>query len=641
MSRKPFYDEHEPLLGVFGCEEDKWSPMVTADGSFRIQPYGEFGGAINIDFGFVPSKPVKWYLAEDFLPCHTVEFESGALRVKIENLADIVSYSGVRFEAAYSRVTVENRSSVEISLPAMPNEVAVLRNDGDVIEPGDTVIRECAVFADRLGDDEAIYPCVDVLKRSGGFDVHYVRMKEYWTERLKGIVDLDLPDRELVNSYKAGFIYTHIIRDKADLWVGINQYHHTFSHDSIGIMQGLFTLGDMKNAKAYMEAFKDCKAHYPDGYWKMPWVYAVYLLKTGDLDYIRGAFGDITAWAHKIGEDFDTEMGIMGKSYAIDTYGYWTIDNEAAMMGLTAYAWMCEKLGGRDDEITWARELYTKILEGTNAHVANTQKERNISYIPMSPLLSNDQTSRCDPRDANWASMFLFGRWNWDGYLFGAPQYGILHDCVDDTYAWGINNRREVTDSPYCFGGYSHGFDCGAYNAGYGAAALRGERYRDMGIKAYQYMIENVQSAPYSFWEGITVDKNKERFWEKCPLTWGGGSSPHMWGQSTCTKVLVDSIVALKADGNLIIGRGIPTEWTEDGKEFSAKNFLASDGKRVDVTVKTEGKEITVEVTGEVAYTVELPVLVGKIKNAQGCEFDREKGIVCVPAGGKVAIEVE
>ena len=34
-------------------------------------------------------------------------------------------------------------------------------------------------------------------------------------------------------------------------------------------------------------------------------------------------------------------------------------------------------------------------------------------------------SNRCvNAEDANWAAPFLFGRWAWDGYLFGAPLSG-------------------------------------------------------------------------------------------------------------------------------------------------------------------------------------------------------------------------
>ena len=35
---------------------------------------------------------------------------------------------------------------------------------------------------------------------------------------------------------------------------------------------------------------------------------------------------------------------------------------------------------------------------------------------------ANETGPRADVRDANALSMCLFGRWAWDGYLFGMPQ---------------------------------------------------------------------------------------------------------------------------------------------------------------------------------------------------------------------------
>lgn len=644
MSEKtfPFFELHGHLTGVFGCEEDKWSPLVYADGSIRILPYGENEPYILIDYGYTPTSQISWVLAEGYLPCHNIEYDSGTLHVKIEHVADTVSWCGARFEAAYSRVTVKNRGTGNAKLLSVPAGLTLLSGDeaASVLAPGKKSVREYAVFCDRLGDEEQIYPEPEVLKRSGCFDTHYRRMKKYWKKRLEGIVSLELPDGELVNAYKAGYIYTLIVKDHSDLWVGVNNYHTTFSHDSVGIMQGLFTLGDMKYAKDYIEAFADSEVEYPDGFWKIPWVYAVYMLKTGDEAYIRENFGVIKEWTHKIGDGLDADEGIMAKTFAIDSLGYWTIDDESAMMGLIAYIRICERLG-EDEEKLWANGLYKTILDNTNRLIEKTQAERGIKYIPICPMTSNDLTPRSDPRDANWASMFLFGRWNWDGYLFGAPQYGVLKDCVDATYEWGIENRREVSDSPYCFGGYPHGYSCSAYNAGYGSAALSGERYRDMGIRAYRYMLDRAQTAPYSFWEGITINDEAERIWDKSPVVAGGGSCPHMWGQSTGTKVLVDSVVALKYDGSLVVGRGLPAEWTEDGQKVAAKNFLAANGQRVDVSVEAHDGVIDVEVSGDIPYTAQLPAFVGRIKSAQGCEFDRGAGIVYVPSGGKVTVELD
>ena len=105
--------------------------------------------------------------------------------------------------------------------------------------------------------------------------------------------------------------------------------------------------------------------------------------------------------------------------------------------------------------------------------------------------------------------------------------------------------------------------------------------------------------------------------------------------------MLVDSVVALKYDGSLVVGRGLPAEWTEDGQKVAAKNFLAANGQRVDVSVEAHDGVIDVEVSGDIPYTAQLPAFVGRIKSAQDCEFDREAGIVYVPSGGKVTVELD
>ncbi len=47
--------------------------------------------------------------------------------------------------------------------------------------------------------------------------------------------------------------------------------------------------------------------------------------------------------------------------------------------------------------------------------------------------------NRCaNAEDANWAAPFLFGRWAWDGSLFGAPLGGPGVSLIDATYKYGF-----------------------------------------------------------------------------------------------------------------------------------------------------------------------------------------------------------
>ena len=64
----------------------------------------------------------------------------------------------------------------------------------------------------------------------------------------------------------------------------------------------------------------------------------------------------------------------------------------------------------------------------------------------------------------------------------------------------------------------------------------------------------------------------------------GQGSSPHAWGMAGANKVLLDSLVAQRADGALIVGRGVPPPgWT--GTPIAVTNFPTTDGRHIGLTI--------------------------------------------------------
>ena len=639
--KKLVYEKYPRLQGCMGWEGDINAPFINIDGSYVFRKRN-IHHTIHFEVYEIDGK-INWYNAEGYLPCFISEYVSDGMNIKIENFADQIIYKDNPLEAVYTRITVKNISDAEKTLP-QPQNAPLTKlyesSDKKSVAPGETSVREYVFITDYFGNDEAEEPKSAELAQMGRFDEHYNHMKEYWNNRLDGIANITaLPDERLINAYKAGYIYTLIVKDGYNLNVGENGYDQIFDHDIIGIVSTLFTLGDFEYAKEYIRTIPEF-SNYDDAAWKSSWVYAQYLLKTSDTAFIEEEFETISHRAHKIETDIDPEYGIIKKTFAIDSHGYWTIDDQSALTGLAAYKYICERLG-KPEEAEWARKVYDKLLNGINSVLSDTMQKYGINYIPMSPLLPNDQTDRKDPRDANWASMMLFGRWSWDGYLFGAEQSGCMLDLIDSTYDYGIENRKEVSDSIYNFGGYPHGFYSSAYNAGYGSAALRGEKYRDMGIKAYQFMIDNSMCSPFGWWEGIGY-QNDESPWSITHASTGEGSNPHMWGQSVCTKVLIDSIISLKSDGSLIIGRGIPDEWLGSGKKIALDNFAAADNKRVGLTIKTDESNIILELSGteEIKASLELNLLKNNIKSAGGLEFDSASGKVTIPAGvSKIRIE--
>ena len=90
------------------------------------------------------------------------------------------------------------------------------------------------------------------------------------------------------------------------------------------------------------------QTQYVDGVWTYPWPWAVYLLKTGDLRFVKANFAtqgpagrrrepSIEDTAHLIATDRTGPSGIMRETNDIDSNGYWTVDDYEALMGLAAY----------------------------------------------------------------------------------------------------------------------------------------------------------------------------------------------------------------------------------------------------------------------------------------------------------------
>lgn len=628
------------LTSSFGWEGDLNAPIAFIDGSYRLRSRGN----ALVTFG-VPNVPgkIKWSNAEGYLPAFISEYSKDGLQLKVENFADLVVIGGQRFEVAYSRMTVTNTTSAEARLPRVSSLLTPLNAAAaptvTTIGAGQTVVRDYAIAADRFGGSYD-WPSAQQLQQAGAWNKHYKNMRSYWNTRLAAIAQItDLPDERLVNAYKAGYIYTLIIRDDIDgakrLHVGENGYDEMFDHDTIGIVATLLTIGDFTYARDYL-ATLPAQLQYDDAKWKYSWPYALYLQRTGDTAFVRSQFETIKKNTHMVETDrIDGGKGIIKQTFAIDSLGYWTIDNWSALAGLTTYRYLATALG-ETQEATWAKAEYDDLLRVATARITQTMQEHDLDYLPISMVEPNETGPRKDPRDANWASMFLFGRWAWDGYLFGAEQTGVMFDKIDATYTHGFERRKDVSDTIYNFGGYPHGYFSSAYNAGYGSAALRGEQYRDAGIKAFQFMIDKAMSGPFGWWEGVDYPSANSP-WDIDHAQGGGGSNQHMWGQSTATKVLFDSLLAQKSDGSVIIGRGVPNEWVQGRQKIAVDNYPVSDGQRIGFRLTASDKTLSIELTGArvPGYSIELPALKENIANVsvKGAKIDQTAGTVLLPSG--------
>lgn len=632
--------------GLIGWEGDTDGVVVCRNGSFYLRD----GRDTAEGFG-VAAAPTRltWSTVDGYLPALASTFTTAdGARVTVTDFADRVTVGGADYVAVYSRVSVHNPTTRPLTVdPAPTRDLVPLDRNGNTVAPGGTVRHDYVVAADRFGGTQP-WPDAAALAAAGGYDPHFGHMKRYWDGRLGQLAHLDaLPDPSLAEAYKSGYVSTLIAKDGVRLNTGENGYDEEYSHDSIGILATQFGLGDFDDASALLLRLRDLiggQPQYVDGVWKYAWPWAVYLAKTGDVDTVRAHFAtegpagrsqpSIMDTAHQIAADRTGPGGIMRMTNDIDSNGYWTIDDFSALTGLASYRYLAQRLG-ETGEADWAAKEYDALLDATNATLTKTMGDNGIDYLPCS-ILEPNTANRCNvATDANWAAPFLFGRWNWDGYLLGARQDGPALDAVDATYAYGFGRIGDSLPA-HDFGGYPGALYSSAYNAGYGAAGLRGSTHRDEAIRAYQMMIRYTQAGPYSWWESTSAP-DPDSAWTGSHPSHGNGSAPHAWGISTANKALLDSLVAQRMNGDLLVGRGIPVSWT--GRPVRVSNVPTLDGGRVSLAISGTQRQLSVTVTGagRQRILVQLPVLArGVTAVSAGTYAD---GTVTLPAGtGHVTI---
>ena len=569
-------------------------------GSFYV-PNG-----INTTYGFgvYNDSPTTWTNADGYLPALVTSFTSDGAKVSITNFGDRVVIGGNPYVLIYSRVAVQNPTSQALTVDPQPSAGLVPLNSApDQVSPGSTVDHDYVVAEDRFGGTYA-WPTAAQLAAAGTYNGHFAHMQAFWNQELAGITQLALPDQQLVDAYKAGFAYTQIDRSGNALDTGTNGYHAEYEHDVIGILANMFNEGYFTDAHALLDETDrvvGTNTQYSDGTWVYPWLWAVYVEKTGDTKFLAQRFNSpgplgasaqpsIEATAQIIAADRTGPGGIIGETSDIDANGYWVSDNYEALLGLAGYEYLAKVMGNTAQE-QWATSQYNSLLADVNSTLSSTISANNLDYIPCSMVEPNTDNRCSNPEDANWAAPGVYFNWAWNAYLLGAPvtgpEGGTVADWIDKTLSYGFGRLQGMLPAN-TFGGYpGEGFWSTAYNGAYGAWGLGSNNYRDEGILSLEFLINNDQAGPYAWWEGAAPPAASP--WIGTHPASGGGSSPHSWGIAMGDLGLLDSLVSQQTDGSLIVGRGVPDSWVGSGQRIAVSNFPTTDGGRISVTITTRG----------------------------------------------------
>ena len=622
-----------------GWEGNDQGVVTCLGGTFYVQ------NGINRDFGFgiYDGSRTTWTDLGGYLPAQVTSFSRLGAAVTITEFADRVVIGGNAFVTLYCRVAVANPTDRVVTLDPGPSPGLVeLNAASNAVPPHATVFHDYVVAVDRFGHDYQ-WPTPGALASAGGFGSHLTHMRRFWDAQLAGIAAIDVPDPTLVDAYKSGFIQTQIARSGDRLDTGVNGYAQEFNHDVIGILANLFTQGDFADAHALLDEAGNVIASeggiYADGTWTYAWPWAIYLMKTGDVAFVRQHFStgrtrslpiSIEATAHQIAADRTGPGGIMKSTDDVDSNGFWTVDDYEALTGLAAYRYIADRLGD-SAEGQWATGQYDSLLAAVDTTLESTIARFHLGYLPCS-LLEPNTANRCNnPEDANWAATFEFGKWAWETPVFGAAVTGPGVDLIDATYDYGFGRLAGMLPAD-TFGGFPSDWYSTAYNAAYGTWALAGTRYRSQGIAGYRFMIASDQSGPYSWWESSSPPDPTSP-WVGSHPGGGQGSSPHAWGMAQANKVLLDSVVAQRADGSLVVGRGVPSQWLRPGQVVSVRNFPTLDGARLDVRISYASQQVSLDLgpggrAGPVL--VQLPVFVGNVAGASAGTVDEASGTVTV-----------
>jgi hypothetical protein len=184
------------------------------------------------------------------------------------------------------------------------------------------------------------------------------------------------------------------------------------------------------------------------------------------------------------------------------------------------------------------------------------------------------------------------------------------------------------------YGGYGTTDYSTGYNAGYGEWGLASKQHRDQGILGYQFMIASTESGPYSRWESVQAPDPASPWTGRHPAA-GAGASPHGWGAADANLVLLDSLIAERGDGSLIIGRGVPNPWASDHGPIALANVPVSGGHRITMNIMTNGARVTLTLSGSSPagpVLFQLPAFVNNIASASAGTIDQATGTVTLAA---------
>ena len=379
----------------------------------------------------------------------------------------------------------------------------------------------------------------------------------------------------------------------------------------------------------------------------MPW--AIYLMKTGDLAFVKQNFDSegplgaaqpsIEDTAHAIAAGRTSPTGIMAATDDIDTQGYWTTDDYSALIGLAAYRYLAQRVGDAS-EAAWATEQYASLLSATNKTLDATIARYHLDYVPCSILRPNTANRCKDPKDANWMSPL--GAWAWDASLFGATVNGPGATMIDATYDYGFA-RLKGKLPPNTFGGFPGDY----YSTGLQRRLRDGwpRQPAPPGPGDLELRVHDRQQPerPILMVGELICSLDPKPVARTAPGDRAGRLPPRL-----------GNVAGQRRASGLAGGRahrrrprrgpGGPPQWLGDDRSISVTNFPTTDGRRLSLRISSSGRSVSLTLRGQPPsgpVLFQLPQFIDNIATTSAGRIDQGTGTVTLsPATRSVTVQL-
>jgi hypothetical protein len=100
----------------------------------------------------------------------------------------------------------------------------------------------------------------------------------------------------------------------------------------------------------------------------------------------------------------------------------------------------------------------------------------------------------------------------------------------------------------------------------------------------------------------------------------------------------LDSLVAQRSDGTLIVGRGVPANWLDRGAAIAVTNFPTTNAKRLSLRISSHGRAVSLALTGQMpsgTVLFQLPSFVDNIARTSSGSINQTTGTVTLTSHAK------